>query len=250
MKLHRIVFPTLILAGAVAVPGSYAYATLLTGNLAVNGAGAVAVNSDGTNYVIDFEPPVDPAGNGTGTVNIVGGSTGSFAGLVGTQATMRDLNSTDVPVGASVNYQNFVTFSDPSASQWTITLTKLLPGVFSSGSCFSAPAAGQTCTVNLPGVSDFNWANTSASSSTVSATFSGLATDKATGQTTAVHGTIGATFSDLSYQQVLANAIAGNTIVTSYSGTITAVPEPASASLMLVGGLLAVGMAVSRRLQG
>ena len=245
----RTVFPSLAVAAVLTASTGSAFATLLTGNLAVNGAGAVGVSSDGTSYVIDFQEPVNINGDGTGGVNIVGGSTGAFAALIGTQATLRDLNSTAVPVGAAVNYTDFLTFSAPAASQWTITLTKLLPGVFTATNCFSAPAAGQTCTVGLPGVSDFNWANTSSHSSTVSATFEGLATDKATGETTQVLGTLGATFSDRSYQQVLTEAVAGSTITTSYSGTITAVPEPATTSMMLLGGLLAAGAMVTRRMR-
>jgi hypothetical protein len=209
MKLHRVVFPSVVLAACLVAPGSDAHATLLVGNLAIAGSGSVAVTSNGVNYVIDFQPPVNTDGKGTGAVSIVGGSTGSFAGLTGTQATIKDLNDADVPVGVPVNLPDFLTFSAPSASQWTITLTKLLTGSYGSADCLSAPAAGQNCTVGLPGVKEFNWSNITDHSSIVSASFEGIATDKATGETSKINGTLGATFSDKPFQTILSEAIEG-----------------------------------------
>jgi hypothetical protein len=249
MKLRRVVVPTIIAAACLTAPGSDAHATLLVGNLAIAGSGSVAVKSDGTDYVIDFQPPINADGKGTGGVIIVGGSTGSFAGLVGTQATIKDLNSGDVPVGVPVSVPDFLTFSAPSASQWTITLTKLLTGSYGSADCLAAPAAGQNCTVGLPGVKEFNWSNVTDHSSTVSASFEGIARDKVTGEVSKINGTLGATFSDRPFQTILTQAIAGATIETSYSGTITAVPEPATSSLMLLGGLVVAGAMVRRRMR-
>jgi len=103
--------------------------------------------------------------------------------------------------------------------------------------------------VGLPGVKEFNWSNITDHSSIVSASFEGIATDKATGETSKINGTLGATFSDKPFQTILSEAIGGATITTSYSGTITAVPEPATSSLMLLGGLVVAGAMVRRRMR-
>ena len=241
----RFVATLSLLASVFALSASTAYATVIVGDLKITGVGAVAV----TPTVIDFQPTVDPAGDGKGSTNgpanIVASSTGSFAGLVGTVANLRDISTTVVPVGGPTVYTDFITFA--SQPTWHITLTELQAGVFTPGACLLAPAAGQTC--SIPG-EPFNFMNTSATSSTVSASFLGIATDTATGEQTNVRGVLGATFSNLNFQQILAQGVSGPPVVTSFSGTITAVPEPSSASMMLIGALLVAGMVVGKRLAG
>lgn len=211
-------------------------AAFLNGNLLIAGVGPVTVTFD----VIDFTPPVNPAGNGSGTFNILPGSTDSFAPLVGTQASVRDLNRNVVGVGTPTSYANFVTFA--AQPGWSITLTTLLPGVFSSAACTAAPAAGQNCTPAVPGGSPFNLTNTTPTASTVSFTFLGTAVDSATPNlVSTVQGVFTSQFSNMSYQAVLAQLAGGGSVSNSDSAsiTVTAIPEPGTLSSFVIGGLLA-----------
>ena len=161
--MHRRFFVLLICGLAAFAPRSFAVA--IGGNLL--GAGVGPVNF--SNTVIDFTTPVNPLGNGTGTFDILAGSTGSFAALAGANAaSIRDLNSATVPAGVPVAYSNFVTFA--AQPTWSITLTLLLPGSFSSAECGLPAAAGQVCT---PAGSPFEFVNTTATSSTVTFSFLG-----------------------------------------------------------------------------
>lgn len=247
---RRFRTPLLVSAAGLLLSAPSLFATLIQGTLAITGSGPVAVNGN----AIDFQPPVNPLGDGAGGFSIIGmgSSTGSFAGLAGTSGTVRDLSRTVVPVGSPTTFSNFITFTAPSASTWTITLTQLLPGVYGAGDCLSGPAGGQNCTPPQPGGSPFNLTNTTASTSTASFTFSGTATDTATGETSNVIGLFSTTFSNLNLQQIVGAIASGQTILTSWSATITAVPspvipEPGTLSLMAMGGILMVGSILSRK---
>jgi len=253
--VYRLSATLSVIAAALASSIPAANATVITGNLHITGAGQVAISRTpppGNVGIIDFQSDsvlpghdVNPAGDGTGRANIVSGSTGAFAGLaLGEKLVMRDINTTAVPVGVTgLNYTDFLTFADQP--DWSVTLTDLRAGIFNPIGCLGAAAPGQTC--SLPGA-PFNFINTGTNSSVVSAVFDGIAidaTDPSNPTRTNVTGTFEATFSNLNFQQLLA----GGAVTTSYSATITAVPEPSTAT-MLIGALLVAGMVAGRRLVG
>jgi hypothetical protein len=235
-----------IIAAALAFSVPAANATLITGNLKVTGVGQVAISTG----LIDFQPTgSDPA---TGLARVVEGSSGSFASLVGSTVDLHDITTATVQTGQPNQDFTFVTAF--AGHNWTIKLDQLDEGVFaaSPGNCPALPAAaGQVCTPSIGGVKNpFSFINTSSNSSTVSVTFTGRAIDNDNPlDVTAVRGVVGATFSQDNFQSLLAQAAAGATITTSYSGTITAVPEPSTAT-MLIGALLVAGMVAGRRLVG
>jgi len=236
-----------IIAAGLAFSIPAANAELITGNLKVAGVGQVAIS----NGLIDFQPPVNGT---TGQARVVEGSSGSFASLVGGTVDMHDITSAAVQVG--LPSQNFTFVTGFAGHSWAIVLDQLNEGVFAANPATNCPAppaaAGQVCTPSIGGVANpFSFINTSADSSTVSVTFTGRAIDLLNPQdVTAVRGVIGATFSEDNFQNLLAQAARGATITTSYSGTITAVPEPSSAAMTLIGALLVAGMVAGRRLVG
>jgi hypothetical protein len=232
----------LLLCGLVVfAPGSYAIP--LDGTVLVNGVGPVIVSAT----VIDFTPPVNPTGNGNGLFDIVAGSSGVFAALVGTQASVRDLNAGVVPAGVNVNYTNFVTFA--AQPTWSITLTQLLVGIHSSAQCALPAAAGQVCTPFAG--SPFNLVNNTSTSSTVSFTFIGTAVDSTTPSiTSTVQGVFTSQFSNMNYQQILTAVSApGGTVTNSNSASISlsSIPEPGTLSTALFGGLLIAGSIIARQ---
>jgi len=81
----------------------------------------------------------------------------------------------------------------------------------------------------------------------------GVATD-GSGNSTNVNGSFQTTFSNTTIQAIIAALVAGQTVVTTGSGTLaavaaTTVPEPGSTSMAFIGGALLVLSALSRRRQ-
>jgi hypothetical protein len=237
-----------IIAAALTFSVPAANAELITGNLKIAGVGQVAISTG----LIDFQP-TGVEGGATGLARVVEGSTGSFASLVGTTVDLHDITSAAVQVGQP--NQNFTFVTAFAGHSWTVVLDQLDEGVFAANPATNCPglpaAAGQVCTPSIgPVKNPFSFLNTSPNSSTVSVTFTGRAIDNDNPQdVTAVRGVVGATFSEDNFQSLLAQASNGATITTSYSGTITAVPEPSTAT-MLIGALLVAGMVAGRRLVG
>jgi len=252
------------------------YASFITNsNLAVVDLSNVAVNLNDIDFgyagTENIGPPatatgpVDATGTGNSTFLITSGN-GSFSGLSGTDATIRDLCQgsspcvTPVTAGSTVSYANFITFSSPTASTWSIELTELLPGSFSTAGCAGAPGtgiAGQTCTPPLAN-SPFNLTNEGpagqpATGVDVSFAFTGLIMDGNPADTDPVSGTFSTTFSGTDLQTLVTDIAAGETIVTSAQGNISiqastvTTPEPSTMMLAGLGGaLLALG-AIRRR---
>jgi hypothetical protein len=142
----------------------------------------------------------------------------------------------------------FMTFSNG----WFITMTELLPGDFSSADCFAPAAAGQTCTPVLPGgaVSPFDLTNNgpvaggAVTGVGIEMDFFGVLTETTNGnQTAPIQGSFSTTFNSTNFQTVLADILAGQTVVSSDQATVgilasPTVPEPTSFAFMVVGGLL------------
>jgi len=241
------------LAIALSVP---AVASTIVGNLALSTTGTQVIAVNGS--VIDFNftgavtpgfPPTSPAPltvNGAGMFDIGAASTGSFASVIGTTISVKDLSAAQQPTGSLVGpglpYTNFITFA--AQPTWSITLTEVLPGVFSSASCTGVPAPGQTCT---PAGSPFNLSNLAGNQVNVNFAFLGIAND-GLGNLSSISGTFGTTFSNTSLEAIYAAILAGNAVVTTASGTIAAVatpiPEPGTSLLL---GFSLIGLAAITR---
>lgn len=188
-----------------------------------------------TSTLVDFTP----AFGGSGRANIVDGSSGTFASLIGATAIIKD-----IPLPPPGGILDQITF--PAAPLLHFNATSVDPGIFGSAQCALAPAVGQTCT--LPG-SPFNLTNVS-QGSTLSFELNGNFVDLSDGSADATpyHGIATAQFVGKSYQQVLASIDGGQGVITSYSASFapSVVPE-ASSVVMLSAGLLAFGALGWRR---
>jgi hypothetical protein len=233
-------------------------AAALNGNLSLSSHGTATVAVNGT--VIDFEfsgtessgfPPIVTSGAVTGNgdlglFDITSASTGSFAPIAGSTVVVHDLDSTLEPTGSTsgldLPLNNFITFT--AMPGWNITLTEILPGT--QGACTST---GTSCT---PPGSPFNLTNEAGNQVLVGFSFLGTAND-GLGNKSSVAGTFSTTFSNTTYQAILADLAAGDSIVSSDNATIgvtpiSTAPEPASIYMLLLGsGLLMVSAAYRRR---
>jgi len=199
-------------------------------------------------------PPIATSGTVTGNnadahYDIGASSTGSFQPLIGTQTTVHDLDQTLEPTGSTVGAQlplsHFITFA--AQNSWDVTLTEVLPGIFGLAGCNST-ALGATCT---PTNSPFNLTNIGGNQVSASFSYLAVANDGA-GNLTNVNGSFQTTFSNTTIQGIVNELLAGRAVVTTGSGTLAAtaaVPEPGSTSMAVIGGLLLMVSAVSRRRQ-
>jgi len=254
-KRHFFSVARLLPLAAVLAAPVVGHAAAIVGNLALSTTGTQVIAVSGN--VIDFGytgpvtagfPPTTSTAltvNSAGLFDIGGASTGSFAPLTGTTIAVKDLSATQQPTGSTsgpgLPYANFITFA--AQPTWSFTLTQVLPGVFGSGSCTAAPAAGQSCT---PAGSPFNLTNIGGNQVNVNFAFTGIAND-GLGNLSSISGTFGTTFSNTTLQAIYAQIIAGNAVVTTASGTIAAtatpIPEPGSASTIILGmSLLGVAL--------
>jgi hypothetical protein len=245
--------------GGLAVPAMLR-AAALDGNLSLSSHGTETIAVNGLDIDFDFSgtasndfPPVVSSGTVDGTgdsglFDITEASTGSFAGISGTTATVHDLSATMQPTGSTTGpglpLTSFITFS--AQPGWNITLTDLLAGT-DNNTCNGTVA---TCT---PAGSPFNLQNEAGGQVLVGFAFLGTATD-GSGNLSNVAGTFSTTFSDTTYQAILADLSAGESIVSSASATvgvtpITATPEPASIYMLLLGSALLIASAAYRRAQ-
>jgi hypothetical protein len=236
-------------------------AAALNGNLSLSAHGTQTIAVSGTNIDFDFSgtvssgfPPVATSGTvdgtgDTGLFDISSGSNGSFGGaLIGTTTTVHDLSATMEPAGSTTGpglpLTSFITFT--AMPGWNITLTELLAG--SDNSTCNGTVA--TCS---PAGSPFNLQNEAGGQVLVGFTFLGTATD-GSGNLSNVAGTFSTTFSDTTYQAILADLNAGESVVSAATATIgvtpvivTTTPEPASIYMLLLGcGLLMVSAAYRR----
>jgi PEP-CTERM motif-containing protein len=219
--------------------GSLADAAIISGDL--SGSGSLVL----TNGVVTFTNS-GPVGGGIFVVDP--SSTGFWASLAVTTATLQPLSAAIEPPGVPVNIPNWITFS--AAPTVSGTLNLVLSGIYSAAACGAAPAAGQSCT---PPGTPFNFTNLTATSSIGSFGLQGTIVDTASpGQTSGFSA--GFTFQyPKSYQNVLAIAGGGGSLPTTYSASFTttpndpAAPVPEPATLLLLGSGFAALAAWRRR---
>jgi hypothetical protein len=237
------------------LPGA-AQASALIGNLALNLATqSIAVNAtqidfDYTGPVTNGFPPLATGpvdGNGDSAVmDIVGGSNGSFTPVIGSTVTVHDLNAAQEPAGV-VLASPLTTFITFASRPWTVTLTEVLLGTDGAAGCQST-TVGDRCTIPS---SPFNLENKAGNQVAVDFEFLGTAND-GSGNLSNVAGNFGTSFSNTTIKGIVDAITAGGTVVTSGHATLgftaSAVPEPGSTSLFVIGvSLLGVSLARRRR---
>lgn len=234
MRLFKRAFLTL---GILTLVATTASALPVTGELNITGSVGVSAT------LIDWLP----TGTGVGTFAVDAFTqTGDFVPLAGTIGSSRDLTSATDPVGVAYNpgpvftVPAFLTFAfDPTI---LFHLQFIFPGVYTSASCFLAPAAGQTCTPFAG--SPFNLSNTTASSSTATFQVGGVIQHGA--DFSDFTGTYSTQFVSLNLQQVLGTILSGGTVNATYSANLVAsaaggggggavVPEPSTIGLLVSG---------------
>ena len=237
-------------------------AAALSGNLSLSSHGTETIAVNGLDIDFDFSgtastgfPPVVTSGTVDGTgdsglFDITAASTGSFGPLNGTTTTVHDLSESMEPAGSTVGpalpLTNFITFT--AEPGWNITLTQINLGTDDT----ACNGTSEYCT---PAGSPFNIQNENSATQTsgnvlVGFTFIGTETD-GFGNISNVSGTFSTTFANTSYQAILADLNAGESIVSAAEATIgvtpVAAPEPASMYLFLTGSALLMVSAAYRR---
>jgi len=214
---------------AVCLVPTISQGALLLGTLAISsGSSNVVISTDSINFGVT-----------AGSFDITP-SSGGFSSLSGT-GLIKNIDNPPYATGVVFSTPDFMTFN--LAPNISITLLELLPGSFTATNCFVAPAAGQTCTPNVPALSPYNLNNTSASASTASFSVVGLEVDSLTNTSVLVNGLIQATFSNEPYQTLLSTVNGGGSVTTSYSGTFTTVvPEPGTAATLALGAFGLAGL--------
>ncbi len=220
------------LAGGGSLVSSYAASFRLSSGPFVGSFGigqtSLALSLTG----IDFLPSGPP----TGTVVVGPFSSGSFAGLGGTQGTAKDLLFASQPVGVPISLTNFLTLA--ARPDISLELSFIFAGVGGTGSCGAVPAPGQTCT---PAGSALDLVNLAGGTSVASFVVDATGRDAGSGQTL-MDGTF--TFPlTVPYQAFLAQLGTGENVAGSFSASFgrsvatTAVPGPSSLLLVALGSV-------------
>ena len=226
-------------------------ATPITGRLIINGTSLTGVDLNTVDFNYSGSGPTNP--NSVGTFGVGFGSTLTFATLVGTVGGVKSFTRSAIPVGAPVNFDDFITFA--AAPNIDIIMTELVPGSFGSAQCGAPAAAGQTCTPVIPGGSAIEFSNSSNGNGGLNAhaqfNVDVNAKNTATGEISTGVGTFSADFSNTSYQALLATIGSGGVVTSGEHGdftiTFNQVPEPATTALVLGGFLLLLGKVGMRR---
>lgn len=239
MQLTKLVFFSALL---ITLGSTVAHAD----QLIISGSVNIAPTS------LDFTP----FAGGNGSFNVVSGD-GIFGPIIsGSTGTIADLQfQVNAPLNQSFSLSPFATFMLNPSQRLDLTFIHL--GGFGSAGCTaSPPASGQGCTPNFPalitpanpqGISPFNLANNSATSSTLSFSVQGNYVSGAT--STPFNGVFSMTFTNLNFQQMLSTWNSGGLVTGTYSAFFTATPAsvPEPMTIVLLGtGLAGVVMNVRR----
>jgi hypothetical protein len=203
---------------------------LLAGGFTFTGLGEVRVGPG----FIDWGEEGNIFGPTDGDILFISG-TGDFSTLALTEGTIKDLDAATAPVGVPFSLPNFLT----AAAQpgWLFTLTLIPPGAGTFAGCTSN--AGDVCT---PPDSPFTITNLSDSESSIALTLRGTISD-GSGDPPSLFRAQLTTQKDMTAAEILAELGASGFVQSSYSAsvTVTAIPEPAQASLIGLA-LIAIGM--------
>lgn len=219
------------------------FATPVTGELDFNGSVTATLTS--LNFLCNF-PGGGPCASTEGDFIINPSSTGTFGSLsVPSYGKVLNINNTLTPPGATVSLANFLTFSSLPGDSFTLTQLNLGTG----GSC--PPATGSTCTPADPSLvspSDPSGKTGTIFEDTTAgavAEFSVNADAIGTaGEMTPYVGVFSGTFTGMTTAQVLAMLAGGGSVTVPYAAKFTpvvgttSVPEPGTASLFVMAGLL------------
>jgi len=148
-------------------------------------------------------------------------------------------------VGTAIDLPDFMTFNNAGVTT-TLTLTQILPGIYTSTDCTAAPAVGQTCT---PAGSLFNLVNNPPPTGQATVTWV-LEGTTSSGSTWV--GNFTSQFpQNTPFQTVLSNLETNGFVNNTFSATITLtppsmVPEPGTMVFMAIGSAL-IGLAALLR---
>jgi hypothetical protein len=254
-RSHFVRALTAVALSATAAQAQLAGTINFSGTVRARAATLPGGGLDPVNVVLDFVAPVS---SGFGYVTIsAAGNTGSFAALNSAPpaspyfGTLKDLT---VGLGGAYNVPSMLLTPFP-VNTYSFDLQSIVAGTFTAAACSAPAAAGQTCTpVDGSGSKTvLSLANTLNSNGSIDATLSfnvaGVVSGPA-GQSSPFAGTFTTHFPGQTYQQVLAQiGTPGGTLDRSFSATLvaTAVPEPATVTLMGAGLLSLAGMGWARR---
>jgi len=177
-----------------------------------------------------------PAGGGSGSFSVALPSTGSFAGLVGTSGTIRDLDLTLPPAGLPI--ANVLVLA--AAPSFGFRLTDIHAGAFPLATCFAPPAVGQTCTPPLSALQLSNVPFGAGLGSVVSFSVDGTVQD---GSDVSSFSAVFTAQFPIAYQHVLATMASGVPVASSYSAVFQVVPVPEASTLASLGiGVALLGL--------
>lgn len=185
------------------------------------------VQIDATHFEwLPLGPP--PPQVGTGTFIVGSSSTGTFAGLGGSQGVAKDLDSATQPVGAPFLLEHYLTFViEPSVY---LDLDFIFPGNLN----FPGKYIGALTLTDIPnfGVSLTWGVQTKVTAYGESACFNGIYSSQVNGTSS----------------QVLAALNGGGAITTTYSASFSPCPTPLPATApLLLTGLVGLGWHLKRR---
>lgn len=196
----------------------------------LNVAGALRFFASGGNLFID----ILPSNGGEGQVFADPFSqSGDFTAAAGANGTMLDFE----PNVGENNVPGLLTIAG-----FTFDLNEVGAGAFSSAQCDAPVAAGQTCS---PAGTAFNLVNLTTNQSSASFRVRGRVRE-GDGPAIAYRGVFTAQF-NTNFQNVIEDATSNGGIATSFSASLTTVPEPATVTLMGAGLLALAGVAARRR---
>jgi hypothetical protein len=229
-----------------------ALASTFSGTLSFTGGAQINATSISFACSLAYTPSC-PTGYGNFSSPSAAIQTGDFVAYGDQFGLIANLDQTGEPGNTSFLLPNFLIFNASAtlpSPDLALDLTFIAPGVYDQTNCSAAPAPGQTCTLELPGLvtaanpDGLTWFNlsNSAMGSTLSFSVGGVARTISTGETAPFVGTFTAQF-NVPYQDLL-TALENDPLPASFAASVTTdtAPEPSSLFMAGVGIVLCVGI--------